>query len=67
MEIKSRRKTKPGSLLKHQITVRTFREWNEDRVGFMEVDLVVHDGGAASGDCCHSLEATDVKSGWTEL
>lgn len=67
LRLKSRHKTKPGSLLKHQIPVRTFEEWNEGRVGFMETDLVGHDGGQASGDYCQSLDATDVKSGWTEL
>ena len=67
LEIKSRHKTKPGSLLKHQIPVRTFCEWNEGRVGFLEADLVGHDGGVASGDYCQSLDATEVKSGWTEL
>jgi len=67
IEIKSRHRTKPGSLLKHQIPVRTFSEWNEARVGFMEADPVGHDGGNVSGDYCQSLDATDVKSGWTEL
>lgn len=67
LEVKSRHKTRPGTLLKHQIPVRTFSEWNESRVGFLEVDLVGHDGGNTSGDYCQSLDATDVKSGWTKL
>jgi len=67
LEIRSRHKTKPGSLLKHQIPVRTFSDWNEGRVGFLEIDLVGHDGGVTSGDYCQSLDATDVRSGWTEL
>ena len=36
--------TKPGSLLKGSIPIRTFAEWNEDRPGFIEVDLVAHCG-----------------------
>jgi len=40
LEAKSRHRTRPGSLLKHQIPVRTFTEWGEDRVGFLEADLV---------------------------
>lgn len=67
MEIKSRHKTKPGSLLKHQIPVRTFSEWDDARVGFLEADLVGHDGGSTCGDYCQSLNGTDVKSGWIEL
>jgi len=67
IEIKSRHKTKPGSLLKHQIPIRTFSEWDDARVGFLETDLVGHDGGSTCGDYCNSLDATDVKSGWIEL
>jgi hypothetical protein len=66
LELKSRSKTRPGSLLKHQIPIRTFADWDEARVGFMEIDLVGHDGGNTSGDYCQSLDATDVASGWNE-
>lgn len=58
--------TKPGTLLKSQIRVRTWAEWNEDRPGFTEMDLVAHDGGDASGDFAHTLDFTDIKTGWTE-
>jgi hypothetical protein len=67
MEIKSRQKTKPGSLLKHHIPIRTFSEWDDTQVGFLEVDLVGHDGGNTGGDYCQSLDGVDVKSGWIEL
>lgn len=66
LELKSRSRTRPGSLLKHKIPVRTFADWNDSRVGFMEIDLVGHDGGNTSGDYCQSLDATDVASGWNE-
>ncbi len=58
--------TKPGTLLKHQIPIRTFAEWSEARPGFVEIDLVGHEGGDASGDFCQTLNVTDVASGWTE-
>jgi len=58
--------TKPGTLLKHQIPVRTFADWNENRVGFEEIDLVGHDGGLAKGDFGWTLNFTDVKAQWTE-
>jgi hypothetical protein len=32
--------TKPGSLLKKAIPVRTFTPWDEDKPGFLEIDLV---------------------------
>jgi len=41
---KSRGRTKPGSLLRSQIPVRTFAQWNESKPGFIEMDLVSQDG-----------------------
>ena len=67
LQIKGRTHTKPGSLLKHQIPIRTFADWNEQQPGFFEIDLVGHDGGDASGEFCHTLTLTDVDTGWVEL
>lgn len=64
--LKGRSGTKPGSLLKHQIKIRTFSEWNEQKPGFVEIDLVGHDGGDTSGEFCQSLDVTDVCTTWTE-
>jgi hypothetical protein len=58
--------TKPGTLLKHQIPVRTFAEWNDKRPGFAEIDLVQHDGGLNKGDFACTLTFTDVATSWTE-
>jgi len=54
-QIKGRSRTKPGSLLKSQIPIRTFADWNEKRPGFIEVDLVSHDGGSPRGIYIQSL------------
>ena len=59
--------TKPGSLLKQQIPIRTFADWNDKRPGFLEMDLVDHSGGLAAGDFAQTLNMTDVHSGWTEM
>ena len=67
LELKGRSGTKPGTMLKHQIAIRTFAEWDEDRPGFLEIDLVGHEGGNPSGDFCQSLDMTDVATGWTEV
>src|SRR6266850_2294600 len=48
-QLRGRSRTKPGTLLKHQIPLRTFSEWNEQTPGFVEIDLVGHDGGVAAG------------------
>ena len=53
--------------MKHQIPLRTFSEWNEQRPGFVEIDLVAHDGGIAAGEYLYTLDMTDVYSGWTEV
>jgi len=65
-ELRGRSGTKPGTLLKHQIPIRTFAQWDKEKPGFMEIDLVGHEGGNPSGDFCQTLDATDVASGWTE-
>jgi len=65
--LKARSGTKPGTLLRNQIAVRTFAQWDEHRPGFTEVDLVSHEGGWARGDYAQTLNLTDVASGWTEL
>ncbi|MCM8786359.1 MAG: transposase, partial [Candidatus Omnitrophica bacterium] len=64
--IKKRSYTKPGSLLKKQIPIKTFADWNENRPGFIEIDLVDHSGGLARGIYAQTLDATDVFCGWTE-
>lgn len=65
-QLKGRSTTRPGTLLKYHIPIRTFADWNEQEPGFCEADLVAHDGGSACGDFCQTLSLTDVASGWTE-
>lgn len=57
--------TRPGSLLRKQIPVRTYAPWDEQRPGFLEIDLVAHCGEAAAGEYCRTLDAVDVATGWT--
>lgn len=57
--------SKPGTLLKHLIPLRT-DHWQEKMPGFAEVDLVSHSGNSASGEFAYSLDLTDVHTGWTE-
>jgi hypothetical protein len=59
--------TKPGSLLKSQIRIRTFADWDDKRPGFEEIDLVQHDGGISRGSFACTLDVTDVCLGWTEM
>jgi len=59
--------TKPGTLLKQSIPVRTFAQWDDAQPGFMEVDLVAHCGDATHGEYLNSLDMIDVKTRWVEL
>jgi len=59
--------TKPGSLLKKLIPVRTFTEWDQERPGFMEIDLVAHCGNTTEGQYLNTLTCTDICTGWTDV
>jgi hypothetical protein len=59
--------TKPGSLLKKLIPVRIFTEWDEERPGFMEIDLVAHCGNTTEGQYLNTLTCTDICTGWTDV
>ena len=58
--------TKPGSLLKSQIPVRTFTPWDEQAPGFVEIDLVAHCGTSTAGEYVCTLTLVDLATGWTE-
>lgn len=58
--------TRPGSMLKNSIPMKTWREWNDTEPGFVQIDLVGHEGGDNNGAFFYSLDATDIATGWTE-
>jgi hypothetical protein len=58
--------TKPGSLLKKAIPVRTYTPWDEDRPGFLEIDLVAHCGQTTQGQYLNTLTCVDLSTGWIE-
>lgn len=58
-------RTKPGTLLKHHIPIKT-DHWDVTEPGSCEVDLVSHSGPSASGEFLHSLNLTDIYTGWGE-
>lgn len=63
--LKGRSTTKPGTLLKHKIAIRTFADWDENQPGFLEIDLVAHCGDNTRGEYINTLDMTDVATGWT--
>jgi len=67
LKLKPRARTKPGTLLKKQIPIRTHAGWQEGVPGFLEMDLISHDGGLAKGDFAWTLVLTDIETQWTEL
>jgi hypothetical protein len=58
-------RTRPGRLLKHQIPIKT-DSWNVKEAGFVELDLVSHSGNSSDGEFIHSLNMTDIYTGWVE-
>jgi hypothetical protein len=58
-------RTKPGTLLKHHIPLKTDR-WDVRTPGFSEIDLVSHSGTSAEGEHIHSLNLTDIHTTWVE-
>ncbi len=58
--------TRKGEHLKAQIAVRLGTEWDDAVPGFVEADLVAHCGLSAEGTFLHTLNLTDVATGWTE-
>jgi hypothetical protein len=67
MRLKGRSHTRSGGLRKSQIPIRTFGEADQKVPGYVEVDLVAHDGGSGSGEFAQTLTLTDVDTGWTEM
>jgi hypothetical protein len=63
--LRGRSHTKPGTLLKSQIPVRTWADWDTVVPGFIEIDLVGHEGGNSTGEFCFTLTMTDIATGWT--
>jgi transposase InsO family protein len=57
--------TKPGSLLKHHIPIKT-DHWDVTAPGYCEIDLVSHSGPCAAGEFIYSLNVTDIHTGWSE-
>ena len=57
--------TKPGTLLKHMIPIRT-DFWNVHQPGFEEIDLVSHSGPGAAGDFLNTLNTVDILTTWSE-
>jgi len=62
---RGRSTTKPGTLLRKQIPIKT-NQWNESKPGFVESDTVAHCGDSISGIYAHTVDMVDIATGWTE-
>ena len=65
MRVKGRTTTKPGTLLRSRIAIRTFAEWKENEPGYFELDLVGHCGGTKGRGEMGALRA--IKSASAQL
>ena len=66
MALRGRSRALPGSLLKSAIPIRTWAQWDDAAPGFVEIDLVGHEGGNAIGEHAYTSTVTDIATGWTE-
>lgn len=66
LKIKARTGTKPGTLLKAQIPIKMWTDWDHTKPGFLEIDSVHHNGGNPSGHYCYTVSQEDVSTGWHE-
>lgn len=58
-------RTKPGTLLKHQIPIKT-DNWDVKTPGFTEIDTVSHSGNNAEGLFAYTVNQTDILTTWVE-
>jgi hypothetical protein len=54
-----------NSALKAMIPIRTFADWENAQVGYLEVDLVAHCGDSTDGFYLNTLVAVDIATGWS--
>jgi hypothetical protein len=62
---RGRSTTKPGTLLRRQIPIKT-NQWDESRPGFFEADTVAHCDQSLSGIFAYTIDCVDIATGWTE-
>jgi len=58
--------TKPGTLLKQAIPIRTWADWDDAKPGYLTIDLAAHCGESTEGEYLATLDCVDVCSGWCE-
>lgn len=63
---RTKKRHQPKKISK-KVQVRTFADWGDPKIGYMEIDFVVHCGGLMQGNYIHTLVATDICSGWTDF
>ena len=66
LALKARSGTKPGTLLKSQIPVKMWTDWDQTKPGFLEIDSVHHNGGNPAGFFGYTVSLEDVATGWHE-
>ena len=64
---KGRCTTRPGSVLLHQIQVKTFSQWDDTKPGYFAMDWVAFCGESLQGEFVYVLSMTDISTGWVVL
>jgi hypothetical protein len=65
VEHRRRATTRPGTLLRQQIPIRT--EWSENQAGYLEMDTVALCGGTLDDRHSWMFDAVDIHTTWNEM
>ena len=65
LAVRGRSHTKPGSLLKSQIPIRTWAEWDDAGPGSSRSTWSATTAATLLGEHCFTLTVTDIATGWT--
>jgi hypothetical protein len=65
VEHRRRARTRPGTLLRQEIAIRT--EWTENSPGYLEVDTVAMCGGSLDDRHAWMVDGVDIHTTWNEM
>ncbi len=65
LTLRGRSHSKPGRCSRTRSANRTWAQWDDAVPGFVETDLVGHEGGNVVGEHAYTVTVTDIASGWT--
>lgn len=66
LHLKKNRQPKGNSWLYQVIPVKLINDWDREKIGNCQLDFVLHSGSSAAGEFIHTLDLTEIATGWSE-